>query len=87
MPHPRIDWQNKIDASSIDFISGRPGGRPYEGGRGCGGERKKEEVFRGGAESVELVRVFGTFPKMKMGKKWEDFFEKVWYNAIVDDGS
>ena len=58
--------------------------RPLRGGTE---EKKKRGGFAGWAESVDMEPLFSIFAKMKMGKKWEDFFEKVWYNAIVDDGS
>jgi hypothetical protein len=35
-------------------------------------------------ESVVSMRVFSVFEKMKMGKKWEDFFGKACYTGSVE---
>ena len=48
--------------------------------------RKKYLPFLGRAEKCRRGAAFRDFQKMKMGKKWEDFFAKVWYNSIVRSG-
>ena len=48
--------------------------------------RKKYLPFLGRGEKCRRGAAFRDFQKMKMGKKWEDFFAKVWYNSIVRSG-
>ena len=49
--------------------------------------RKKYLPFLGRGEKCRRGAAFRDFQKMKMGKKWEDFSGKVWYNSSVESGS
>ena len=58
---------------------------PFLFSRQSTGEKKNEWPFVEKPEKPRHLYTFGLSAKVKMGKKWEDFFEKLWYNNTVDD--